>query len=186
MALSHPIVPETKPATELIDGKLVQKMSPYGLHARVQLAIGAASRQWAEDRGCGRVGTEWDDDLTPPGGRTNRLVPDVAYLAYDRVGYEDEAAAQTPIVAPNVAVEILSDGHTVANSARRIEIFLACGTELIVIVDPRAERGWLIDATGTTELERDGTIEHPALPGFSLPLRACFERTPPPGYGSTL
>src|SRR5579862_330801 len=117
-------IPETKPAMELIDGRLVQKMSPYGLHARVQAAIVSALHEWSDARGRGRVGTEWDYDLTPPGEKTNRLVPDVAYLSYDRVAYEDDDAAQVPTIAPNVAVEVLSREQTLANSQRRIEILL--------------------------------------------------------------
>ena len=174
-------IPETKPATEFIDGCLVQKMSPLGLHARVQAAVAIALGTWSDERGRGRVGPEWDYDLTPPGGSTNRLVPDVAYLSYDRVAYENEAAAQVPTVAPNVAVEILSQGQNLANSQRRIDIFLACGAELVILIDPRAEEAWLVDANGTAHLTRDDTIVHSALPDFSLPLRRCLELVPPGG-----
>jgi len=174
-------IPETKPATELIDGHLVQKMSPFGLHARVQLAIASALSAWADSCGRGRVGTEWDYDLTPPGERTNRLVPDVAYLSYDRVAYDDEDDAQVPIAAPNVAVEILSQGQTLRDSQRRVEIFMASGTELVILIDPRAEETWLIDAETTRHLSRNDAIEHAALPDFSLPLSRCFDLVPPGG-----
>lgn len=172
-------IPETKPATELIDGILVQKMSPYGLHGRVQLRIGAALAEWAESDGRGRVATEWDFDLTPYGEKTNRLVPDVAYLSYERVGYDDERAAQVPTVAPNVAVEILSEGQTVQNSTRRLQILFATGAELALLIDPRKEIAWLIDPQSTRELGPDDVVEHLALPDFWMPLRALFERTPP-------
>jgi Uma2 family endonuclease len=174
-------IPETKPATEFVDGRMVQKMSPYGLHARVQGVVVAMLGAWADEKGRGRVGTEWDFDLTPPGERTNRLVPDVAFLSYARVAYEDDAAAQVPIVAPDVAIEILSQGQTLKNALRRIEIFLACGAELVVLIDPRAEKAWLADAAGTHELTREQAIEHQSLPGFSLPLMRCFEKVPPGG-----
>src|SRR5580693_5503585 len=101
------VVPETKPATEFVDGQFVQKMSPFGLHARVQLALASSLRSWAMRDGRGRVGTEWDYDLTPPGGQPNRLVPDAAYLSYERVGFDEKDAAQVPVIAPDVAVEIL-------------------------------------------------------------------------------
>jgi Uma2 family endonuclease len=84
------LIPQTKPAMEFIDGMFVRKMSPFGLHARVQLIVAARMQAWADERGRGRVGTEWDFDLTPPGESTNRLVPDAAYLSYARVGFEDE------------------------------------------------------------------------------------------------
>jgi Uma2 family endonuclease len=175
------VVPETKPATEFLDGCLVQKMSPFGLHARVQLAVAAALRGWADARGRGRVGTEWDFDLTPPGSSTNRLVPDAAFLSYERVGFTDENGAQIPKISPNVAVEILSKGQTFDRSRRRIEIYLACGAELVIVIDPRAEEAWLVDANGAIHLGSGESIRHPALPEFSLDLRACFELVPPGG-----
>lgn len=174
-------IPETKPAMEFIDGRMVQKMSPYGLHARVQRVVAAAFGEWADSKGRGRVGTEWDYDLTPPGERANRLVPDVAYLSYDRVSFEDEDDAQVPTVAPNVAVEVLSEGQNLANSQRRIEIFLACGSDLVVLIDPRSEEAWLIDALTTRRLSRREAIEHASLPEFSLSFERCFERIPPGG-----
>ncbi len=174
-------IPETEPATEFIDGRMVRKMSPYGLHARVQRVIASAVGDWCDAAGRGRVGTEWDFDLAPPGQAVNRLVPDVAYLSYDRVGFEAEAAAQVPSVAPDAAIEILSEGQTLESSRRRVEIFLACGVGVVVLIDPRAERAWAIDAAGTREFSRADRLEHPSLPGFSLPLARCFDRIPPGG-----
>jgi Uma2 family endonuclease len=167
---------------ELIDGRLVQKMSPYERHAYAQATMIVALREWADAKGRGRVGPEWDYDLTPPGDRTHRLVPDVAFLAYDRVGYDDEEAAQVPATAPNVAVEILSQGQTLENSQRRIEIYLACGSQVVILIDPRAEDAWLVDNTGVRHLNREDVIEHPALPEFALQLKRCFDRVPPGGF----
>jgi Uma2 family endonuclease len=181
MAYTPLPIPETKPATEFVDGHMVQKLSPYGLHARVQRAVAGALGDWADARGRGRVGTEWDFDLTPRGQSTNRLVPDVAYLSYERVAYDDPAAAQVPVIAPDVAIEILAQGQTLENARRRIEIFLACGARLVVLIDPRLERAWLVDRNGTRSLARDEAIEHPALPEFSLPLARCFDEVPPGG-----
>ena len=172
-------IPETKPATEFVNGRLLQKVGGGRMRSRGQGALNRALTDWAEAGGRGRVGPEWDFDLTPPGERTNRLVPDVAYLSYDRVAYEDVAAAEVPCVAPNVAVEILSAGQTVKNSSERVRIYLACGTELVILVEPRREYAVLIDAQGHRRVERDGVIEHPALPGFSMPLARAFTDPPP-------
>lgn len=174
-------IPETKPATELIDGHQAQKMSPYGLHSRVQGAVVTALRQWADARGRGRVGPEWDYDLTPPGDRTHRLVPDVAYLSYDRISYDDEEAAQIPKVAPNAAIEILSEGQTLESSQRRIAIFLRSGADVVILIEPRSQEAWIVDSHATRHLRRDDVIEHPAMPEFLLPLSRCFERVPPGG-----
>lgn len=171
--------PETKPATEFIDGRMVKKMSPRGLHSRVQGAILFALTGWANEDGRGRVGPEWDFDLTPPGEQKNRLTPDVAYVSYQRISYDDDAAAEIPVVAPNVAVEILSPGQTFENSQRRVRIFLACGSELVVLIDPRAETAMLYDGGEARRLTARDVLEHPALPEFSMPLARAFTKPRP-------
>ncbi len=96
------IDPQTKPATEFIlDG-------PRGNHSFAQRFFVFALHAMAEEAGRGRSGAEWDFLLTPHGEKPKQLVPDVAYVSYERVGYDEDAAAQIPRVAPNVAVEILS------------------------------------------------------------------------------
>jgi Uma2 family endonuclease len=175
LSIPHPY-PETKPATEFIGGRLVQKMSPRGLHAQVQGAVCSLLRAWAFEFGGGRVGTEWDFDLAPPGESVNRLVPDVAYLSYERVARDDDAAADIPTVAPNVAVEVLSPGQRMEHLAEKVRIYLATGCELVVVIDPRAEYAVLHDESGVTRIEAHETLEHPALAGFTLPLASVFAK----------
>ncbi len=171
--------PETKPATEFIGGRLVQKMSPQGLHAQVQRRLASALGAWADQRGLGRVGTEWDYDLTPPGECINRLVPDVAYLSYERVGYDDEGVAQIPKIAPDVAVEVLSPGQKMEHLAEKVRIYLAAGCALVVVLDPREQYAILHDAAGMRRLEREDRLTHAALPGFDVALATFFDRPRP-------
>jgi Uma2 family endonuclease len=175
LSLPYPY-PDTKPATEFVGGQLVQKVSPRGLHARVQLRIGAILEAWAFESSAGRVGTEWDFDLSPPGESVNRLVPDIAFLSYQRVPRDDDAAADIPTVAPNVAVEILSPGQRMEHLAEKVRIYLATGCELVVVVDPRAEYAVLHDNSTVRRIEPHETIEHPALAGCTLALAAAFEK----------
>jgi Uma2 family endonuclease len=174
LSIPHPY-PETKPATEFIGGRLIQKMSPRGLHAQVQVALASLLRAWAMEFGTGRVGTEWDFDSTSPDESVNRLVPDVAYLSYERVRRDDVAAADIPRVAPNVAIEILSPGQAMAHLAEKVRLYLAAGCELVIVVDPRAEYAVLHDTVAVRRIERNDTLQHPALSGFAVPLAAAFE-----------
>jgi Uma2 family endonuclease len=171
--------PETKPATEFINGQLVQKMSPRALHGRTEGRFFAALDAWANEHGTGRVSAEWDFDLTPPGERTHRLVPDVAYLSYERISYEDEESAQIPAVAPSVAVEVLSPGQTMNDMAEKVRIFLAAGCELVIVIDPREEYALLHDGTPVRRIERDQPLTHAALPHFSIILAPLFVRAEP-------
>src|ERR1700674_2107802 len=129
-------VPETKPATEWVNGRALQKMNPRERHSRAQSAFLVALLTWSREHGAGRVGAEWDFRLAPPGEPRRPLVPDVAYLSYERVGYDDDEGASIPRVAPNVVVEILSPGDARRDVNEKIRVYLASGTDVVFIVDP--------------------------------------------------
>src|SRR5580692_10724586 len=102
------VLPEVKPALEWIGGRAVQKVSPQRKHALAQTRFAIALETWARAGGRGTVGTEWEFRLQPPGEVRRPLVPDVAFISFERLPYDDEAAADIPHVAPDVVVEVLS------------------------------------------------------------------------------
>jgi Uma2 family endonuclease len=67
------------------------------------------------------------------------LVPDVAFLSYERLAYEDEEAAQIPYMAPDVAVEVLSPHDRRADVDDKIRVYLASGAHLVLMIDPIAQ-----------------------------------------------
>ena len=108
------VLPETKPETEWVRGRALQKMSPKRDHSRLQGALYSALTRWAEGRG--EVGPEWRFRVAPPGEVRRPLVPDVAYVSNERLRPLSYEELQLPPLAPDVAVEILSPGD------RRIDI----------------------------------------------------------------
>src|ERR1700730_255434 len=104
------ILPEATQALEWVNGRALQKVSPQRKHALAQTQFSAALVRWAEIHHSGEVGTEWEFRIEPPGEKRRPLVPDVAFLAFGRVPYDDEAAADIPRLAPDAVVEILSPG----------------------------------------------------------------------------
>ncbi|MBV8172425.1 MAG: Uma2 family endonuclease [Candidatus Eremiobacteraeota bacterium] len=172
-------VPQTKPATEWINGRALQKVSPQERHARAQGAIVSAMREWAHRTGAGRVGTEWEFRVTPPHEATRPLVPDVAFLSYDRLSYDDDSAAQIPYMAPDVAIEVLSPDDRRRDVAEKIRVYLAAGAKLVVLVDSERRTMTSYDAEGFNGFEGDETFNHPALPGFEVVVGKIFEKPQP-------
>lgn len=172
-------VPETKPATEWVNGRALQKVSPQEPHARAQAGLAAALRAWAHDVGSGRVGTEWGFRVTPPREATRPLVPDVAFLSYDRLGYEEDEAARIPYVAPDVAVEIISPDDRGRDIEEKIRVYLAAGAALVLLVDPGERTFTAHDAEGTRRFLPDETFEHASLPGFAIGVASVFEKPNP-------
>lgn len=174
------IDPQTKPATEFILDEYVAKMSPRGRHSFAQKWFTLAFERMAEDAGLGRSGPEWDFVLTPPGESPKQLVPDVAYLSYGRVAYEDDDAAQIPRIAPSVAVEILSPGDRRDVRLEKICVYLAAGTELVLFVDPERETIATFDRMGERRFASDDVIDHEALPGLRFRVADVFRKPPAP------
>src|SRR5579872_839518 len=100
------ILPETKPALEWINGRAVQKVSPQRKHALAQTGFAIALGTWARTTGAGMVGTEWRFQVAPPGEERRPLVPDVAFLSYERSAGLDGEDREVPLVAPDIAVEV--------------------------------------------------------------------------------
>ena len=178
MSIHEIVLPDTEPETEWILGRAVQKVSPYRTHAKLQLRFGAALAAWAEGRG--EVGTEWRFRIAPPGEIRRPLVPDVAYVAKERLIGLEGRDLEAPPFAPDVAVEILSPGDRAVRVEHKIGVYFAGGASLVIVVDPPDRSVRLHDPRGVRVLRGDDVIAHPALPGFSLPLPELFAAADPP------
>jgi len=166
------VLPETKPETEWVNGRALQKVSPTYRHAALQLVMATALRAWS--RGRGRVGTEWRFRIAPPGEVTRPLVPDVAYLSYDRLSREEDDAAQVPLGSPNVAVEILSPDDRPRDVLDKIATYLRAGTDAVVVVDPKTETIRIESLTGTMTWRTGDVFSHSSLPEFEINVGEYF------------
>lgn len=174
----QPIIePQTKPASEWIFGRVVQKVSPRARHANAQARVASALLSWADKYGIGRVGTEWEFRIAPPGEVARSLVPDVAFLSYAKLGFDQDEAAQMPAIAPNVAIEVLSPNDRHPNVDEKIRVYLACGTGLVAVADPERRNITLHDSHGVALLEAGDILRHSELPGFAMPVAAVFAKS---------
>jgi Uma2 family endonuclease len=166
-------VPITKPATERIAGRLWQKMNPQMPHAVLQRRIVSLLGMWADQTGSGIVGTEWEFRLLQPDGSVDTLVPDVAYLSYERAGAQ--GIEDIPLVAPDLAVEIRSPDESAKRRELKIVRYLSAGTRIIFDVDPQTETIAVFRPGRARELiTADGCFADARLPGFSLDLGLIF------------
>ncbi len=166
------ILPETKPETEWVRGRPLQKVSPQRTHSRLQGALTIALSMWASGRG--EVGQEWRFRVAPPEEIRRPLVPDVAYVRNERLRTLSDEDLEIPPLAPDVAVEILSPDDRRADVDDKIGTYLRASSSLVMVVDPKQWIVELHDCAGVTRLDERCTIEHPALPGFSYRVRDLF------------
>jgi Uma2 family endonuclease len=163
-----------KPALEWVNNRVLAKVTPRPKHGLTQAAFASELRNWARSRGNGIVGTELHFQVQPPGEISRTLVPDVAYASYDRVSFEDLQRNDVPRVAPDVVVEVRSPDDTQTDIDEKVRVYLSAGTRVIFLVDPDNEVVEIVDTDGRRTLY-EGSIRHPTLPGFMLPLSTLFE-----------
>ena len=175
------ILPEAKPALEWVNGRVLQKVTPRRRHALAQGRFVAALDAWAVARGCGIAGTEWEFRIEPPGEVRRPLVPDVAYLSYERVPFDRPDDADIPRVAPNAVVEILSPGDIQGDVEEKVRVYLACGTSVVFLVDTKAQTVTVRDGSPPVVLGRGQDVRHKSLVGFSMPARQLFDPPRPKG-----
>jgi Uma2 family endonuclease len=81
-------------------------------------------------------------------------------------------------VAPNLAVEILSEGNTPPEMELKLEEYRRAGVELIWFVDPESRSASIHRPDGGAErLDENGVLNgDPVLPGFQMALRELFDK----------
>ncbi len=166
------VLPTTQPETEWVRGRPRAKVSPTRDHARVQSRLAAALDAWAGSRG--EVGTEWRFRLAPPGEPRRPLVPDVAFVRVERLRARTHADIQAPEFPPDVAVEVLSPGEDVRDLDDKIDVYLRCGVELVLVVDTQTRALLAYDIEGAQRFSGCETFRHAALPEFALDLAPFF------------
>ena len=89
-------LPETQPPLEWVNGPTLQEVSPQQTHFVAQTQIAVTLHGWTMATRSGIAGTEWRFQVQPFGEDRRPLVPDVAYLSYERVPYETQIVTDVP------------------------------------------------------------------------------------------
>jgi Uma2 family endonuclease len=172
-------VPEGKPAFEWVNGRILQKASPGRRHALAQATFSTALSSWTYSTGAGVAGLEWRFHVRPPGDVRRPLVPDVAFLSYKRLPYPAMLQTDEPSVAPDVVVEINSPSDRRADIEEKVRVYLAAGTDVVFLVDPKVRAVTVCDRKGRRHLNEGDEITHSALPDFRLNVSTLFELPKP-------
>jgi Uma2 family endonuclease len=173
MATEEIVLPIMKPETEWVRGRALRKVSPTRNHARLQSKFTIALDAWASGRG--EVGTEWRFRIGEPGGPRRPLVPDIAFVAAEKLQGLPDEDIQAPDFPPTVAVEVLLPGEDPRDVASKVDVYLRAGSALVIVIDGSKRTITLNDTTGSpTVLGAADVLCHRALPGFRLRIAAYF------------
>lgn len=163
-------MPDTKPASEYACGEAVQKPMPTVSHSAIQGYLIAMLFPFLTRTGLGRVFPELRCIFGPP-GRQRVFVPDLTYVAQDRLPSEQYLYA-----APDLAIEILSPDQPMARFSDKIQFFLLNGVRLVWIIDPADRTVAVLAPEQEPRLRSAGdTLDGgDVLPGFSVAVDEIF------------
>lgn len=125
-------LPETKPASEYIQGRIIQKPMPQGKHSTIQRDFTVAVETALKPRGIGRAFPELRCTF---GDRS--IVPDVSVFISSHIPRNlDGTIANQFTIPPDWAIEILSPGQSQTQVTKNIVHCLQHGTQMGWLIDP--------------------------------------------------
>ncbi|MEH1935129.1 MAG: Uma2 family endonuclease [Nostoc sp.] len=154
-------LPETKPASEFIDGRIYQKPMPQGKHSRLQLKLCNAISQIAEEQEIALAFPELR--CTYPAGSRSKsvyggrsIVPDVSVFTWERIPFDANGEIENTFgIYPDWTIEIISPEQNTTKVIINILHCLKHGTQLGWLIDPD-ERLVLVFLPGQQPIEMTG------------------------------
>jgi Uma2 family endonuclease len=165
-------LPETRPANEYINGRVVQKVSPKFRHSWLEGLLSERLNKHAGRRALG---------MAAPGLRCTfagrSLVFDVSYFRADRVAYgPDGELVDDVFLPPDLAVEILSPGQGPRAAEEKLLFSLRNGVRLGWLIDPYRRRIKVFEPGKRPRvLDDDESLEGgEVVPGFRVAVKTVF------------
>jgi len=124
-------LPETKPASEYIEGEIIQKPMPKTKHSRLQGQFLRVINEVVEEP---KIAYAFPELRCTFGGRS--IVPDIAVLLWEQIEFDESGEPLDDVlIAPYWAIEILSPQQSSNRVTRKI----------IHCLQHNCQLGWLID-----------------------------------------
>jgi Uma2 family endonuclease len=154
---------------ELVRGRLVVREPPSTRHGAVSANLAFELTAFVRSKRLGQIfaqdtGFKIDHDPDTVRG------PDVAFVSLQRLDrVPEEGYAE---LAPELVVEVLSPSDRAGEVLAKVADWLAAGTRLAWLIDPRRRQAQIFRADGSVALiEEDGELEgEDVLPGFTCRL----------------
>ncbi|MEE3718141.1 Uma2 family endonuclease [Tumidithrix elongata RA019] len=124
--------PETKPASEFIDGRVIQKNMPQGKHSKLQAELVFLLNTILKPKA---IALAFPELRCTFGGRS--IVPDVAVFIWEQIPSDENGEISNSFyLAPDWTIEILSPDQSQAKVTKNILHCLKHGTQMGWLIDP--------------------------------------------------
>lgn len=152
--------PETKPASEYINGIVYQKPMPQGEHSLLQTRLSTAINQHSEVEQTALALTELRCTF---GGRS--IVPDIAVFRWERIPRTEKGRIANRFeIYPDWVIEILSPEQSANQIIEKIIFCIHQGTQLGWLIDPKDESIMILKPNQLPDVKSENNI----LPGLDV------------------
>jgi len=147
-------LPETKPASEYINGEIYQKPMPQGEHSILQTRFLETINQRGKPQ---KLAYAFPELLSTFGG--GAVVPDIAVFEWSRIPRKANGRIENRFnLAPDWTIEILSTEQSANRVIKKIIFCLNHGTKLGWLVDPEDESVMIFQPNQTPEVKSNDEI----------------------------
>ena len=172
------LLPDTKPASEYIDGQIIQKPMPQGHHSIIQGELLTELTLVLKRKG---IATPLPELRCTFGGRS--IVPDLAVFETARIPNNAAQIENVFTIPPDWTIEVLSPGQSANKVLKNINHCLAHGTKMGWLIDPE-DRISFREASPTIIISRsdrnleviDELNEVLPVPDFAKSMELTVER----------
>jgi Uma2 family endonuclease len=159
-------LPETEPASEYIDGQIIQKPMPQGKHSTIQTELAPTINAVLKPTQIARAFTELRCTF---GGRS--IVPDISIFTWDRIPRDENGKiANIFPAAPDWISEILSPDQSQTKVTKKILHCLKSETQMGWLIDPDEETVFVYLSQQQLEVFDEPEQQLP-VPSFASELR---------------
>lgn len=163
-------MPETTPASEFINGQVIQKPMPQGKHSTIQSDLGAAINAVLKPN---RIARAYSELRCSFGGRA--IVPDLSIFQWGNIPKTAEGqVANVFSIAPDWTIEILSPDQSQSKVVRNILHCLDHGSEMGWLIDPEEKLVFVYFADRTVALF-DRSNDLLPMPKFAAAMELTIE-----------
>jgi Uma2 family endonuclease len=157
---------------ELVDGVLVEKVIGYW-ESVLAVELGRLLGNFIRRRKMGTLAGEAGMLRLSPG---LVRIPDLSFISRARLAHHRRARAPILPLAPDLAIEVLSERNTPKEIALKVSEYFASGCRLVWLVDPRTRTVAVYTSLAKSVVltEKQTLTGGDVLLGFRLPLRKLF------------
>jgi Uma2 family endonuclease len=159
-------LPETKPASEYIDGQIIQKPMPKGRHSIIQRELLFAISPFLSQKGIAEAFPELRCSFA-----NRSIVPDVSVFTTSRIPRNaDGEIEDTFSAAPDWTIEILSPDQSRVKVLKNIRHCLDHGAQMGWLIDPE-DRSVFVGQVGAQFTITDEPDMQLPVPEFAAGLK---------------